>query len=106
MQEEAIHDLQSTLLDVFVGPVDGVSRLEAHDGSPTLVVERLPGLCGGQVVGAVLLIVRRLQESNWSGQEHIALGIEYADSRMGFFGSSVYLLGLALFIIREFLSKL
>ncbi len=101
MEEEAIHDLQGALLDVFVGPVDRVSGLEAHDGSPSLAPESLPGLLGGQIVKIIGRIMGSCQESDRTGQEDISLSVEGPDPRMSLLGGLVDLPSLSALIIRK-----
>src|SRR5207247_9827433 len=105
MQQEAVHRLESRLLDVFVRSVHGIARLEADHRAPTALGERAPGVRG---------IQRQLRE-RWLGaaeqtdvspDQEIALSIELRDTGVLRVGSSVRKLRLLVLGVCEHLSDL
>src|SRR5579875_3243120 len=79
---EAIDRLQRALLDVFVGTVNRVARLEGDNTLPATLGEQPARLCGRVAINGELL---RLQGDDTHGatQQHLALLIQHADTRMG-----------------------
>jgi hypothetical protein len=62
VEQEAVDDFEGALLDVLVGAVDGVARLEADDALPALLGEHLAQLARGVVVLGEGLRVRVVDE--------------------------------------------
>ncbi len=82
MQEQALHDLQRALLDILVRAVDGVARLEGNDAAPAVRIEGRARLCRSQLMCWEWARFGRAQQPNRPTQEHIALLVERADTRM------------------------
>src|SRR5215207_5656009 len=100
VEEEPVHGLQSALLDVLVGAVDGVPGLEADHPSPALLGEELPELVRLVVVAGERPVVRLLlQERHLPAQEHLSLAVEGTYAGVLQVGRTVDLPRLALLLV-------
>ncbi len=76
VQEQRIYNLHSTLLNVLMGTMHRITRLEAYNGSPALFGEDLARLCRIEIELSELRRLRTVKDCNrasdisrWTGQE-------------------------------------
>src|SRR5918998_6311195 len=100
VEEQAIHYLQSTLLDVLVGAVYGVARLEADDALPAVLGEHPAQLARGVVVLGEGLGVRVLdEEGHLAADQDVALAVDGGHPGVLLVRGAENLAGLALLIV-------
>src|SRR5579875_3195158 len=98
VQVEAIDRLQRAFLDVFMGAVNRIARLEGDNTLPTTLGEQPTRLRGRVAINSELL---RLQGDDTHGatQQHLTLLIQYADTRMGLVFRAIDLTRLKLLVV-------
>ena len=83
MEQQPVDDLQGRLLDVLVGPVHGVARLEPDDGAPVPLGEGGAGLGRVLPVGPQhLLQLLALDDGDRAAHEQVVLPVDGGDARV------------------------
>src|ERR671916_2476805 len=102
VEEQAVHDLQRALLDVLVGAVDGVARLEADDALPALLGKDLAQLARGVVVlGERLRVGVVDEEGDLAPDQGVLLAVDGGDAGVLFVRRAEDLAGLPLLVVGE-----
>src|SRR5918998_3433508 len=102
VEEEAVDYLERALLDVLVGAVDGVARLEADDALPALLGKDLAQLARGVVVLGERLRVRVVdEEGDLAPDQGVLLAVDGGDAGVLFVRRAEDLAGLALPVVGE-----
>ncbi len=106
VDQEPVHQLQGTLLDVLVGPVDGVPGLEPHHGPPAPLLENGPGFKGIEFIGLEALEQRRPSEkAHLPSQKGIAPPVKILDAGVLLLVGPVDVPRLFFLVVAEFLLK-
>ena len=100
MNEQAIHHLQGALLNILVGAMNWISRLEGHDAPPSPLGEGRPAARRRKLVlGEHPGRSRVLDEPNLAGQQHLALLVQPRHAGMGLIGGPVDVLRLPALVV-------
>ncbi len=103
VDQKPVADLQGTLGQVLVGPVDRVAGLERRHRLPAALGKRRPRLRRGQpVLGEVGLVVR-LDHLDRPSQAHVPARVERLDAGVGPVARAVDGLGLGVLVAGELL---
>jgi hypothetical protein len=98
VQEESIGDFQSCLLNVFVGAMDGVACLKAHDAAPAAAGEHAASLSWRVSEFRELARFWPVEEPDIATQKGIAVAIETGHTGMCFLFGMVHTFGFSCYV--------
>ena len=106
MQEQTVHDFERGLLDVLVGAVDRIARLECDDALPAARREHLARFLGCMAEFDKLAVVRHINQPHLTRQVDVALRVEPRHAGMAVLVGAVHARRLVhlvvLVLVREF----
>jgi hypothetical protein len=82
MEQQAVDGLERNLLEILMGAMHGVPRLETDNGLPAFLVHQLPCFARCQAVFIELRVFRTLQHLHRTTEEHVALGKQPGHARV------------------------
>lgn len=106
MEEQAVDHLEGALLDVLVGAVHRISRLEADDGAPTALLECLPCLQGIKRERRELRRLPAVQQPHRASHVRLRPLVQLADPRVRLVGGAVHKFRLPALLVRVDLGDL